>query len=296
VGSLLLSLLVVGLGLGVLLYAGSLFLQGYVYTEPSGGLFWQAPAAAAALLLFFVFWCLMVANSATATITDIPYDTIFRFSPKEDLAKSPVGEIVAVRKDGKETVYKLRKQPNGPPEYLDKRALELGGPRAPSWNPENVKAIRLKFNDQDMTFDLTPTGQGANRQFVNAATGYMMTEYDRGPTGIPIAFRWGRFYFNLFLNFFHLALWFLCLWLLMRFQWGHALGLAMVFWLIFTLALLPMLLQAAAEVAVEKRSPTGGKSARLQPTNVEFGIAAMAPSGACAPDLFEGVTCSPGCA
>ena len=54
---------------------------------------------------------------------------------------------------------------------------------------------------------------------------------------------------TLLLNFgFFLCCW-LTLWLLLRFQWSHALGLGFVLWLVFTLSLLPMLLTRAAEVA-----------------------------------------------
>lgn len=256
-GSLLLSILVVGLALGVLLYAGALFLQGYIYTEPSEGLFWQAPAAAAALTLFLGLWTLLVANSSTAAPGDNPYDTLLRSSPKEELTRDPVPEIVAIHKNGQEVTYKLLKQPTGRGEYLDKAAQARGEPHPPAYNPDNVKALRLKHNNQDLVFELRPTDTGANRHFVNPATGYTIVEYDGGPTGRPYLFRWSRLLVNLFLNFFHLALWFLCFWLLLRFQWGHALGLAFALWAMFTLVFLPMLLDSAAEVAQQRRSGQG---------------------------------------
>jgi hypothetical protein len=54
---------------------------------------------------------------------------------------------------------------------------------------------------------------------------------------------------NLFFNFGHLIVWFLGLWLLLRFQWGHALGFAVVAWLVMTLTILPMLLSYAGAAA-----------------------------------------------
>ena len=48
------------------------------------------------------------------------------------------------------------------------------------------------------------------------------------------------------LNVLHLGVWFVCLWLLLRFQWSHALGLAAAVWLVLTLTFLPPLLQLAA--------------------------------------------------
>ena len=59
----------------------------------------------------------------------------------------------------------------------------------------------------------------------------------------------------------HRLLWFVGLWVLMRFQWGHALGLAFVMWLTVTLVILPMLLDTAGTVAMEKRSPLGSPKA-----------------------------------
>lgn len=260
-GSLLLTVVVIGVGLGVLFYVGSLFFQGYIYTEPSGGLFWQAPAAAGVLFAFMLLWCMLVANSSTAAPSEVPYDTILRFNPKEDLTKQPVPEIVAILKDNKEVTYHMKKRSDGRPEYLDTKTFDRAQPSR--WRPENVKAIRLKHDNENLTFELQATGQGANRQFTHPGTGYTMVEYDTGPTGIPYKFRWGRFFLNLFLNAFFFVLWFVCLWLLLRYQWSHAFGLAFVFWIAFTIIIMPMLLDTAAQVSVEKRTPQGTKSAEI---------------------------------
>ena len=79
--TLLLILLITGLGMAVLLYVGAMFFQGYIYTEPSRELYWQAPAAAGVLTLFLMLWCVLDANSPGTAPGDIPYDTIFRFTP-----------------------------------------------------------------------------------------------------------------------------------------------------------------------------------------------------------------------
>ena len=52
------------------------------------------------------------------------------------------------------------------------------------------------------------------------------------------------------LNFLHLGVWFVCLWLLLRFQWSHALGLAIVFCLAMTLVVLPMLFTRTERAAI----------------------------------------------
>jgi hypothetical protein len=73
---------------------------------------------------------------------------------------------------------------------------------------------------------------------------------------------------NLLLNFGFLAVWFLCLWLLLRFQWSHALGLAVVFWLVMVLIIMPMILKPAESVRKERLPPktTPTAASRLLPT------------------------------
>ena len=63
-----------------------------------------------------------------------------------------------------------------------------------------------------------------------------------GQLGHASIFRTGNLIANLLLNFFHLAVWFAVLWLLLEFRWGHAFGLALVFWTVVMLFLLPPVL------------------------------------------------------
>src|SRR5262249_34353995 len=55
-------------------------------------------------------------------------------------------------------------------------------------------------------------------------------------SGQVTRFRFGRFTLNFLLNAVFLGLWFVCLWLLLRFQWAPALGLALGFWAVKLLA------------------------------------------------------------
>src|SRR5262249_40196924 len=88
--------------------------------------------------------------------------------------------------------------------------------------------------------------------------GWVLREYsESGPDGRPYAFRWGRFLGNLFLNFVHLGLWFVAFGLVLRFQWSHALLLAIILWLGMSLAILPMLLGQAGAQSMERRGPAG---------------------------------------
>jgi hypothetical protein len=76
---------------------------------------------------------------------------------------------------------------------------------------------------------------------------------------------------NLLLNFGFLAVWFLCLWLLLRFQWSHALGLAVVFWLVMVLIIMPMILKPAESVRKERLPPKTTPTA-TSPSLVPFRV------------------------
>ena len=71
---------------------------------------------------------------------------------------------------------------------------------------------------------------------------------------IVTTFRTGRFLGNIFINLLFLIVWFLGLWLLLRFGWPAALGQALVYWLVMALFILPPVLTRAEEVA-RQRSP-----------------------------------------
>jgi hypothetical protein len=252
VGGLLLILLVVGVTLTVLLWGGTVFLQGYYYTEASTDVFWQAPVAGAVLTLFFGLWCLLDYNAEGVGPDNLPYDTIFRFSPDETKYKKPVPHLWAVRKNEKEPLkYKRRTVDQEKYDYCVERD---GQPdRNSPWRGTGVEAILIEDETQKgqkIRFDLVPTPEGGYRTFVDPE-GWKIVEYPGGPTGEPTKSRTGLFFANLVLNLLHLGVWFGCLWLVLRFQWTHALGLAAVLWLVMTLTVLPMLLMRAGTVARE---------------------------------------------
>jgi hypothetical protein len=263
--NLLLILIVTAVILTVVLWAGTFFFQGYIYTEPSPGIFWQAPAAAALLTFGYTIWSLSVAFSAEATPQNIPYDALHRFSPKEDMSElegKPAPKIWAIKLDRKKT----GEDKDGERiEYKRIRDAQIKfhyeattGAHHP-WQPDGVIAIEIEKPDGvKMRFDLAPLADGGNREFVSP-DGWVITELSGqggGPNVVPYKFRWGRWLLNLFFNFGHLAVWFLALWLLLRFQWTHALGLAVVLWLIFTVTVLPMLLGYSGLVALNRHVQT----------------------------------------
>ena len=263
--SLLVILIITLVSLIVLLWAGTVFFQGYIYTEPSPGVYWQAPAAAAVLTLGYTVWCLSIALSSGASPTNIPINTIFRFTPTEDMLRKPAPKLWAIKadpkkktgsdRDGDVTLYVSErvfdKLNPGKIRYIDPATQK-------PYNFQGVIALEIQPVPDDpakMRFDLIETGTGQYRQFVSK-DGWAMIEFEEGPTGLPTKFRIGRFILNILFNVAHLVGWFLGLWLLLRFQWGHALGFAVVMWLVTTLVLLPILLGYAAQVSEARRSTT----------------------------------------
>jgi hypothetical protein len=246
---LLLWLLLVGVVLAGFLYVGALFLQRYFYTEPAEQLPWGAPVAAGVLTLFLGLWCLLDLNNPGVTPRDLPYDSLFRFSPRETMSKDAVMYLWAVRTGSKDPVeFKLHKITSAgfaKSEYREKARPEK------KWSSSHVDAILIEVNGQKCRFDLRPSKENPYREFVDE-NGWVLREYDNGPDGQPTRFRFGLLLANLFLNFLHLGLWFACLWALLRFQWSHALGLALILWLVATPAILEPLLDQAGKLAHEQ--------------------------------------------
>src|SRR5262245_27592208 len=232
----------------LVLWVGSLFLQSYIYTEPAPQLVWGAPVTGAVLTAFLAWWCYVVATSPDARPGDIPYTSIFFFSPEVELVKEPVRALWAVKKSDEKVLYKAHRvsQVGGTrTEYKDTTTAQR------PWNGNGVKAIEIQHEGETYRFVETKVTAGEFPQFINDK-GWYMKVYESGPSGIPRVFRTGRFLANLFFNFMHLALWFVGLWLLARFQWSHALGIGFCMWLLFTLAFLPMMLEYAARIAQSK--------------------------------------------
>src|SRR5262249_42322668 len=154
-----------------------------------------------------------------------------QFSDKETLP--PFKELVAVV-EGKEQVFKLGRDSYGRLEYRR-------GNRVMPSRPEKIIAVE---DDQRVTF--LPDPDAARKFVVEPGRGLRYRD-DKG-RWMEEGFSWqvdishpGWRLGNLALNFFHLVLWFLCLWLLLQFQWSHALGQAFGFWLLTMLFVLPPL-------------------------------------------------------
>jgi hypothetical protein len=229
-------LLLLWAALAVLLYSGARLLQGSFYNEPVSDLYWRAPAAAAILTLFIGLWCLLDLNAPGQ------YAAIHEFTPTDDRQFKELTAIV--RKDNKDQVvdYRLRTNERGQSDYRETKPPYRPLPSHPEAIIVNENGTAVRFEPERDSGGHFQIAQGQALRYRDAQ-GRIMSEDTVGRLSI---FRWNRFLSNMALNGFHLLLWFACLWLLVRFQWTHALGLAVALWLATTLLILPMLLGTGA--------------------------------------------------
>jgi hypothetical protein len=241
---ILLILLIVGLSLLAVLWAGTLFLQGYFYTEPTEGITWRAPAAAAILTLFYALWCLLDYNAEGARPMALPYDTVFRFSNEETKGKRPAVYVWAYRKNEKDPV-KYRYYSGEGSYYLDRQVKE----KSDRWRQGEAVAIEIEDAGQKVRYEWVHE-EGRMPMFVSE-DGWRVREFDGGPAEPPTIARTGLWLVNMLLNLLHFGVWFACLWLLLRFAWPSAFWLAAGMWLVMTLTVLPMVLDQVGAAAQE---------------------------------------------
>jgi hypothetical protein len=254
------TVLIVGVPLLAILWSGTVFLQGYFYTEASTAIFWQAPAAAAVLTLFYGLWYLLDYGAPETRASYLPYDTIFRFSAEETRGTKPVPYLFAEKKSKEKIRYKRYTVfEAGRTTYRYYQEFKDGS-KGPPWSGSGVVALIVPEDKEEIRYEPAKSDAGTYPRFVSP-DGWAMMVYEDGPTGESVAFRTGLLLVNLLLNFGHFVLWFLCLWLLLRFQWSHALGLAFVLWLVMTIFPLPWILGNAGKAAEESRGPQRQASA-----------------------------------
>ena len=239
--TLILILLLLWFVLSGLLAAWTLWFQGYIYSEPATGVWWRAAAAGTALAAVICLW-VVIDYRATGR-----YRPIFEFTGQEQ--QKPYTEL-RIRRDGREEVYLLRKDERGRPEYRrDKDNRLLPG------RPDRIVAVEggkehvyLPERDAKTGNFKVRTGESL-RYYEEGNPSHYMVE---GQWGRVADYHFGRLVLDLFLNGLFLAVWWVVLWLLLRFQWSHALGLAVAFWAVMTLFVLPPLLTRAEEVARQR--------------------------------------------
>lgn len=248
---LILILLLIWLFLTVVFWAGSLWVQSYIYSEPVSGLHWRAPAAGAAVTVFLALWCYLAYRGLTVGSsfldfsaeqeTEYPYFwSVEKGNQKVLYERYRTGSLLS----GTEYVI-----PNSRPPRKWKRTDSEG---------RLVEAIIVEEGKgpqkKEVRFKLErPPGgfkEGEMARYVEeGGQGRVMTEDRIGRVSVQ---RTGLVAAYLLVNVFHLVLWFICLWLLLRYQWGHALLMAAGFWLFMTLWVVPQVLRKSEQAAPPK--------------------------------------------
>jgi hypothetical protein len=241
------SLILIVLGvfaiLSLLLAAWTLFFQGYIYSEPVAAIHWRAPAAAGALTLFLIIWVFLDYGSIRDRGDEGRYRPGFEFSPRET---QTYNKLTIVNRDRKKESY-------------ERRGTQYVNPRTGRGLPERpLEVIALDKDNQEHVFKPKMDNKGRfqeeNGKVRYYEEGNPKRYVEEGFLGQISIFHFGWLVMGLLLHLGFLAVWFVALWLLLRFQWAHALGLAFVAWLI-SLFVLPMLLTQAEKVRKERLPP-----------------------------------------
>jgi hypothetical protein len=245
VSALFLVFVLVFLAVTVVCWAGTLFFQGYLYSEPVAQLYWRAPLAGLVVTLFLAFWSYLEYRKPGS------YGPLHEFTMQEDEQFTKLWGL----KKGREILFVPRKTAQGRTEY---RNPDTGKVWSRS-DPEGImEAVIVEDKDGEkirFDADLTPDGKfrmapGEPARYVEEGGQHRaMTDNDIGVVHMR---RWGRFMANIVLNVLHLAVWFACLWLVLDFQGWHAFGLALVVWLIVTLTIMPPLFKRTDDTARQR--------------------------------------------
>jgi hypothetical protein len=244
----------------VLLWGGTAFLQGYIYNEPASQLYWRAPLVAAFLTLWLAFWATREFRSYTEDHVASRYGAIFEFTNAED---RPFTEFWVPEGD-KRIRYQKRTLPQanrpGRPEFI----AEI-----PPYQPwSGTDEVILKEDGQDVLYKAQRDRKAKAVMGVAVSdTQGVLYRSDRGKTiteamirnGKIESKRWGPLFTYFLLNVGFFVLWFVGLWLLLRFQWLHALGLAVVLWVIAIIFVVPPLVERVDKLAEQKSQQATAK-------------------------------------
>ncbi len=258
--TLILLLLLLFVVVTIFLAAWTLWFQAYIYSEPGEVLPWRAPAAGAAIAGFISFWVILVAwnPGRLGTFTTFAASESQEFDeltltdregkPLEKIRENAKGIPTKMRetyrKVGNPPLYRLDGQPKG--QELPQRPDGLL-----ARSPDGQEHLFLPERDAKGQFQVRERSflgikQSGTLEYRDKESGQVMEE---GQLGRVSTFYFGRFLANVFLNLLHLTVWFVCLWLLLQFQWPHALGQALILWLVTMLFVLPPLFSRAESLS-----------------------------------------------
>jgi hypothetical protein len=232
---LALLLLLTFLVLAALLWGGTRLIQAALYETGEPDLYWRAPAAAAAMAAFFGAWALLNYRAAEPGQAELPYDGLFNFTA-EQVSERPVPEFWVLHGEG-QMRYVARDLGGMPPRR------EYRGEDGQVWQAERAAdgdtiVIREGKDKTPVRFKaVMPSDPKKDRhveRYVEEGGRRYLDGETFGRNGLVMTPRGGGSFVRVTINVLHFVLWFDVLWLLLRFQWPHALGLAAALWLVMT--------------------------------------------------------------
>ncbi|HJZ55277.1 MAG TPA: hypothetical protein VKE74_09980 [Gemmataceae bacterium] len=255
---LMLTLLLVTVALFALFWWGSLLAQGYMYNQPADQLPLRAAAAALLVGLFLILWVWIDKRKPGKyeTFFNVEGEESTQFTEFEAVRWQAVREEnkISYRKNAKgetaEVVSRVKKEA-GNTKFIDEltgKPFETSGSMGPDNAELTTVAVVVKGEDgnpvrynakldkNERTGELTYPRDTDARRFVQEKGDRYIK-----PTQLGVIFIPRTVFLALFINVLHFAVWFVAFWLILRFNWSHALGFTVVFGLITMLAVMPML-------------------------------------------------------
>lgn len=225
----------------LLLWGGGMLAQGWLYQAPADRLPIRAAACGTLMAAYLTVW------TALDRSTPGKYETLFDFTTQE-VTSIDAFESVMKGASGDEKIVPFKKKPGtggATRDFVD----DKGQPWIKNTSERMTVAILVREKDKS-----EPTRFKANLDekgnFPRDLADLRYTD-DSGRTLTADALghiyrrKTGVLFANLFLNFLHLALWAVALWLGMRFNWWHGVGLALAIWVFLMVAVQPLLFKVA---------------------------------------------------
>ena len=239
--------------LTALLWGGTRLIQAALYETGEPELYWRAPAAAAALTAYLGVWAFLNYKAAEPGQTEQAYDNLFNVTT-ETVSEKPVPEFWVLR-GSTQMKYTAHSLPGSPPrrEYRGEDGLVWQASRA-----ADVDTIIIQ-EGQEKKAPVKFKADPAHGRYVEEGGRRYLDGETFGRSGLITTPRSGGSWVRVTINVLHFVVWFVVLWLLLRFQWPHALGLAAALWLVMTFVA-PSLFRAAIDAKAAKPPPAQAAS------------------------------------
>ncbi len=232
--TLMLLLLLTGVVLSVLLAAWTIWYQGYIYSQPVEQIYWRAPAAGGAVMLYMMFWVFL----------NYAFPGSFRIFTEHSANRTTdyLPELKAVYQ-GKEATYKKVVTGPGRVEYRNGEQKLL----------TPLEKITIVEDEKESIFEPDRDEKGNVKKDLGAS--YLIYRDKQGRTMMNVGqittTQGGSVVANLIVNLLYIGVWFVVLWVVLNFQSAHALIQACVISVVMLLFVMAPFLTRAERLGEE---------------------------------------------